>query len=461
MHINFSGRVLKGISKMNYSAKLFLFILVAGLATGCAAIQQNQQKQPASATANIEHWQTNQGSGVYYIHTEGLPMVDIKVVFDAGSARDGGKFGLAFLTSAMLDTGAGSWDADAIANRFESIGAQFGTEISRDNASVSLRTLTREDLFDKAIETMQVILTQPKFAAADFQRDKNRTLAALKHREESPGKQASIAFYKALYGQHPYAHPESGFIETVADFSADDLRNFYRQYYVAANAMIVIVGDLTHQQAEQLAERLLSGLPQGQKPDTLPPVAMPAQGKFQHITFPSKQTHVLSGLPGLSRNDKDYFPLYVGNHILGGSGLVSKLFEEIREKRGLAYSASSYFFPLLRKGPFTMGLQTRNDQTQEALAVLDKTLKDFIDNGPTEEELVAAKKNITGGFVMRFDTNNKLASYVAMIGFYQKPLDYLETFQQQVEAVTVDDIKDAFKRRIKPALLQTITVGGS
>ena len=296
---------------------------------------------------------------------------------------------------------------------------------------------------------------------ADFQREKSRTLAALKHREESPGELASIAFYEALYGKHPYAHPSSGFIHSVADFSADDLHAFYRQFYVAANAMIVIVGDLSRQQAEQLANKLLSGLPKGQKPETLPPVAMPVKGKYQHIEFPSRQTHVLSGLPGTRRNDKDYFALYVGNHILGGSGLVSQLFGEIREKRGLAYSAYSYFSPLLRKGPFTMGLQTRNDQTKEALTVLDKTLQDFIDNGPTEEELVAAKKNITGGFVMRFDTNSKLASYVAMIGFYQKPLDYLDTFQQQVEQVTIDDIKDAFKRRVNPEILQTITVGGS
>ncbi len=412
-----------------------------------------------SAAAKIEHWQTPQGSRVYYVHTEGLPMVDIQVVFDAGSANDGQQFGLASLTAGLLDTGAGKWNADDIAQRFESVGANFSVSSSLDTATVSLRTLTDKPLFDKALDTMQVILTQPVFNEADFKREKNRTLAGLKQQEESPAALASIAFYKALYGQHPYAHPEAGVIKTVSAFKAADLKHFYQKYYVAANAMVVIVGDLSKQQAEQTAEKLLSGLPQGKKPDALPDVAMPLKASLQHIEFPSTQTHVLVGLPGTYRKDPDYFNLYVGNHILGGSGLVSKLFNEVREKRGLAYSASSAFIPLLKPGPFLVSLQTRNDQTTQALQVLNQTLADFINQGPTEAELVAAKKNITGGFAMRFDTNKELASYVAMIGFYEMPLDYLDTFQQNIEQVTVASITDALKRHVNPQLLQTITVG--
>ena len=417
--------------------------------------------QFAYSAAKIEHWQTPQGTRVYYVHTESLPMVDIQVVFDAGSSSDGQQFGLAALTTALLDTGAGKWNADEIAQRFESIGAQFGASSSIDMATVSLRTLTDKPLFDKALETMQVILTHPTFNEADFQREKNRTLAGLKQQEESPAELASIAFYNALYGNHPYAHPESGVIKTVAALKVADLRNFYQKYYVAANAIVVIVGDLTKQQAEQTAEKLLAGLPVGKKAAGLPDVVMPVKSTQQQIEFPSTQTHVLVGLPGTYRKDPDYFDLYVGNHILGGSGLVSKLFNEVREKRGLAYSASSGFIPMLKPGPFMVSLQTRNDQTTQALQVLNQTLADFISKGPTEAELVAAKKNITGGFAMRFDTNKELASYVAMIGFYDMPLDYLDTFQQKVEQVTVASITDAFKRRVNPQLLQTITVGKS
>ncbi len=431
---------------------LLSFMLMAWLATFCNLAQ---------AAAKIEHWQTPQGSRVYYVHTEGLPMVDIQVAFDAGSARDGSQFGLSALTSALLDTGAGPWNADEIAQRFESVGAQFGAGISSDMASVSLRSLTDKPLFDKALETMQVILTQPKFNEADFQREKNRTLAGLKQQEESPGDLAGIAFYKALYGDHPYGHPSSGLIPTVSVLTVSDLRNFYQKYYVAANAMVVIVGDLTRQQAEQTAEKLIGGLAAGQKPEPLPEVLMPVKAGMQHIEFPSSQTHVLVGMPGTYRKDPDYFTLYVGNHILGGGALVSKLFDEVREKRGLAYSASSSFAPLFRSGPFAISLQTRNDQTGQALDVVNKTLADFIAKGPTEAELTAAKQNITGGFAMRFDTNKKLASYVSMIGFYEMPLDYLDTFQQNVDKVTAASVKDAFKRRIDPQLMQTITVGGS
>ena len=413
------------------------------------------------AAAKIEHWQTMGGSRVYYVHTEGLPMADIQVVFNAGSASDGQQFGLSALTADLLDTGAGKWNADEIAQRFESVGAQFGVSSSMDTTTVSLRTLTDKTLFDKALETMQVILTKPAFNQADFKREQRRTLSGLKQQEESPAALASIAFYNALYGTHPYAHPESGVIKTVSAFKAADIRHFYQKSYVADNAIVVIVGALSKQQAEQTAEQLLAGLPLGKRPETLPDVAMPLKATQQHIEFPSSQTHVLVGLPGSYRKDPDYFNLYVGNHILGGSGLVSKLFDEIREKRGLAYSASSNFMPMLKPGPFLISLQTRNDQTAQALQVLNQTLADFINKGPTEVELTAAKKNITGGFAMRFDTNKELAGYVAMIGFYEMPLDYLDTFQQKTEQVTVASITDAFKRRVNPQLLQTITVGKS
>lgn len=413
------------------------------------------------ATAKIEHWQTKQGGRVYFVRTETLPLADIVVAFDAGSARDGKQYGLASLTADLLVSGAGRWNADDIAKRFESVGAAFGASASNDTAQASLRTLTEKPLFDKALATVEEILAKPAFNETDFQREKKRTLAALKQREESPGDLASIDFNKAVYGDHPYAHPEEGMIDTVAKLTANDLRKFYRQYYVAANAIVVIVGDLSREQAEQTAEQLLARLPNGPKAPPLPDVAMPAKAATIHREFPSTQTHVLVGLPGIERKDPDYFSLYVGNHILGGGGLVSKLFDEIREKRGLAYSASSAFIPMVKKGPFLLSLQTRNDQTAESLKVLNQTLADFIQKGPSEAELTAAKKNITGGFAMRFDTNKKLANIVTMIGFHEMPLDYLDTYQAKVEAVTVASITDAFKRHVDLNLLQTVTVGDS
>ncbi|NOU20629.1 MAG: insulinase family protein, partial [Methyloglobulus sp.] len=239
--------------------------------------------QVSFATAKIEHWQTSQGSRVYFVQADALPMVDIQVVFDAGSARDGQQFGLSALTSGLLDTGAGQWNADEIAQRFENVGAQFATSVSSDMASLSLRTLTDPALFDKALETMHVILTKPKFNKADFLREQNRTLSAIKQREESPAEVASEAFSNKLYGTHPYAHPDNGIIATVSKLKVTDLAQFYKKHYVSSNAMVVIVGNLSKQQAEQTAEKLLADLPTGQKPEAMPDVAMPTQASLQHI----------------------------------------------------------------------------------------------------------------------------------------------------------------------------------
>ena len=415
--------------------------------------------QSCFAAVSIEHWQTEQGGRVYFVQTAALPMIDVRVAFDAGSARDGAQFGLAALTSAMLENGAAEWDADEVARRFEMVGATFSSGVSRDMAWLSVRSLVEPELLNKALTTYQTVLAQPRFAEDDFQREKSRTLAGLKQREESPAAIASMAFYRALYRDHPYAHPEEGDVQTVSGFETADLKAFYKKFYVAANAIVVIVGDINRQRAEQIAGQLLSGLPVGDKPQALPVVDIPSAAERQHIDFPSSQTHILLGMPGVHRKDPDYFPLYVGNHILGGGSLVSRLFDEVREKRGLAYTASSQLMPLFRSGPFTLGLQTRNDQAEKALQVAKATLQDFVDKGPTDAELSAAKNNIVGGFAMRVDTNGKLADYVTMIGFYQQPLDYLEQFQNKIQAVGVAEVKEAFKRRIHPEWMQTVLVG--
>ena len=413
------------------------------------------------AGVNIQHWQTSNGSRVYFVQTPSLPMVDVRVSFDAGSARDGAQFGLAALTASLLETSAGPWSADEVATQFESVGAAFSNGISRDMAWLAVRSLTEPALLDRALATFKTVLSQPQFAKADFQREKNNALAALKHREESPAALASMAFYNALYHDHPYAHPEQGIVQTVAGFEAADVKRFYQRFYVASNAVVVIVGDVSRPHAESMAQTLMQPLKSGQAAAPLAPVNAPEQASQQHLTFPSSQTHVLAGVPASYRKDPDYFALYVGNHILGGGALVSQLFDEVREKRGLAYSAASQLSPLAQPGPFVMSLQTRNDQTQQALDVMLQTLRRFVELGPTAAELTAAKQNITGGFAMRTDTNSKLADYVTMIGFYQQPLDYLDSFARNIEAVTMEAVKDAFQRRINPDRLQTVTVGGN
>lgn len=415
----------------------------------------------AQAGPKIQQWTAANGARVYYAPTEGLPMLDIRVTFDAGSARDGAQFGLSTLTVGLLDTGAGSWDADAIAKRLEGVGARMGTGVSRDSAWLSLRSLTEPKLLDVALETAREVLVHPSFNPADFEREKNNLLLGLKQREESPSDLAGLAFFRALYGDHPYAHPKEGDIATVEKLTREDLQAFYRRHFVAKNAQIVIVGEVDRAKAEAIADGLLQGMPQGEALAALPPVSQPQAAKVERKAFPSAQTHVYMGVPGIKVGDPDYFPLYVGNHVLGGSGLVSKIAEEVREKRGLAYSAFSYFYPFRLEGPFMLGLQTKNDQAEQASEVMLNTLREFIEQGPTAKELEASKQNIVGGFPMRLDSNHKLTEQIASIAFYGLPLDYLDTFVAKVEAVTAEDIRRAFRARIDIDKLQTVMVGAA
>ncbi len=411
------------------------------------------------AGPKIESWQTEKGVRVLFVPAPELPMVDIRVLFDAGSARDGDKPGLARLTSALLTQGAGEWNADQIAERLENVGADLDVGSERDMAWASVRTLTEKAPLDTAVATMAAIIAAPRFEQADIERLREAMQVGLRQQEQSPGDVAAKAFFTELFVGHPYAgHPE-GTESSLAALSRADLQGLHQRYYVARNAVVAIVGAVSRSEAEQLAERVTAGLAEGEPAAELPPVAQLQNAQIKRISFPSAQSHILIGQPGMSRHDPDYFVLYVGNHVLGGSGLVSLLSEEVREKRGLSYSVYSYFQPMRRLGPFIIGAQTQNAKAGETLAVITAALQRFVEKGPSEEELVAAKQNITGGFPLRIASNRRIVEYLAMMGFYDLPLDYLDRFVERVNAVTREQIQDAFQRRVHPDKMVTIVVG--
>ncbi len=425
---------------------LLLFVLLAG-------------SQAMPAAPEIQSWETSRGAAVYYVHAPELPMVDIQIVFDAGSSRDGDLAGLALLTNGLLAQGAAGLDADAISGGFESLGAVYGADAGLDSASVQLRSLTDEKLFSQALANLQRVISKPDFPEAALERERARTLIGIQARQQSPGSLARDAYMTAAYAAHPYASPPVGTAATVRAIKREDIIGFYRNYYVAQNAIIVIVGALNRGRAEQVAEQLAAELASGRAAAPLPRVAAPRAARRVAIRHPSQQTHILLGQPGVRRGDPDYFPLYVGNHVLGGGGMTSRLFAEVREKRGLSYSVYSYFSPMRFQGPFIAGLQTKTEQASEALKVLQDNIRRFIKQGPTEAELAAAKRNITGGYPLRIDSNSKILDYVVMIAYYKLPLDYLETFNKKVEAVTRAQIRDAFQRRLTPDRFVTVMVG--
>lgn len=415
----------------------------------------------AWAGLNIQHWTTPQGARVYFVENHDLPMLDVSVDFSAGSARDvKSKSGLANLTRHLMGLGAGDYSERDISEKLADVGAVMSGRLDADRAGFSLRTLSGKAEREQALSLLGAILSAPRFDAAILEREKARVIAALEEAATKPETIGAKAFQTALYGNHPYALDESGEVESVRGLSRDDLVAFHRGHYRAKNMVVALMGDISRQEAEQMAAGLAAGLPPGDAPPHIPLVAPDAKGVEQVIPHHATQSHLFMGLPGLKRVDPDYFALHVGNYVLGGGGFDSRLTESIRQKKGLAYSVYSYFIPMEQLGPFQIGLQTRRDATREAVDTARAELARYLAEGPSEAELAQAKNNLIGGFPLRIDSNKKILEYLAVIGFYRLPLDWLDTYSASVAAVTREDILRAFRARIRPEAMMTVIVGG-
>ena len=414
----------------------------------------------AVAGVKIQQWQSSSGAEVYFVENHDLPIVDISVNFPAGSARDSAeKSGLAGVTRYMMTLGAAGMTDEVIANKMADIGAILGGEFDADRASFKLRTLSSAREQTQALDVFTKVLQKPDFPEAVLSREKARIIAGLQESATQPESISNKAFMSALYGKHPYSLDESGEVDTVSKLKREDLQDFYTRYYSAKGSVIAMMGDMTREQANKIAENIATGMPQSAEIPPIAVVELPTKPVVQRIAHPASQSHILIGYPGIKRGDPDLFPLYVGNYILGGGGFVSRLTEEVREKRGLVYSVYSYFMPMGELGPFQIGLQTKKDQAEAAIALVNQTLDKFLKNGVTEAELKAAKDNIIGGFPMRIDSNSKILDYLAMIGFYKLPLNYLDEYNKSVAKVTTAQIKEVFNRRLKPENFVTVIVG--
>ncbi len=416
---------------------------------------------PLSAALPIQHWTAASGARVYFVESRGLPIIDVSVDFPAGSSRDTpARSGAAALTQGLLSLGAGGLSENDISAQLADVGAQLGGRFDADRAGVSLRTLSGEREREQAFTLLAKVLQQPAFPADVLEREKARVVAGLREADTKPDTIAARALARMMYGSHPYALRQSGEVDTVPAIAREDLLAFYQAYYRRGSAVVSIIGDLDRAQAEALAERLTRDLPAGSSPLDLPPAPAPGGGS-ERVEHPATQSHIALGHPAIRRGDPDHYALLVGNYILGGGGFVSRLTAEVREKRGYAYSVFSFFQPLQAEGPFEIGLQTKNDQAQAALAVVRETLERFLADGPTADELQRAKQNIVGGFPLRLDSNRKILDYLALIGFYRLPVTYLDDFPRNIEAVTAEGIRDAFRRHVHPARLATVVVGGA
>lgn len=425
------------------------------------SLEQVEQAESKPHKVRIESWDTPNGARVLFVHAAEIPMLDVKVVFDAGAARDGDLPGLAQLTSSMLTEGAGIADVDAIARHFEGLGANLNSGSYRDMAVVSLRTLSDRQYRDPALSLFYDVVAQPTFPGSSLDRLRGQMLLGLQQEKQSPGALAQKAFFKRLYGDLPYGIPPNGTADSLARINSEDLRRFHQQYYVASNMVVAMIGNIDRTQAELIALQLDKQLPVGQPAPpqaAAQPLSAPQQ---EHVEFPSSQTHIMVGGLGVKRGDPDWFALYVGNEILGAGGFSSRLNQIIRQDNGLAYSVYSHFIPMASNGPFLINLQTRADQTQQAIALLNKTLTDFVNDGPTAEELEAAKRHVLGSFPLQTASNSNIVDYLGMIGFYDLPLNYLDSYIRNIEKVQAKDVKAAFQRIVQPDNLLTVTAGQS
>ena len=421
--------------------------------------------QNVLAALPIQSWTLDNGARVLFVENHSIPILDLNLDFDAGTRRDPkNRAGLAELTNAMLARGVRGKAAEPplteaqISNAFADTAAERGGGAGIERSGVSLRTLSGVKERSAAIGMLARVVAQPSFPQALLQRDKARTIAAIKEALTKPEELADKAFWKQLYGTHPYAYEATA--QSVAAITRDDVVAFHRHHYVVNRLVISMIGDVSRTDAEHIAQQLTARLPQGAALPPLPEVKILPARQIR-IAHPASQAHILLGVPALTRTDPDYFPLLVGNYVLGGGGFVSRLTQEVREKRGLTYGVYSSFNAMAQKGPFQISLQTKKDSAEQALQVVDDTVAAFLRDGPTAAELQAAKDNLIGGFPLRLDNNRKVLANIALIGFYQLPLDYLDTWTAHVQQVTLAEVRAAFARKLALDQLSTVMVGAA
>ena len=386
-----------------------------------------------------------------------VPLVSLAFSFKGGASQDApGKEGTAKLLTTMLDEGAGDIGSEEFLARLEELGVQYRFSAGLDTFSGSAFTL-RSNL-DETFDLIGTALAEPRFDAEPLSRMKTAALVALKRKEAEPGELAGEAFRKAVFGQHPYGRPDDGTTETVSSITREDLVDYHRRNFAQSNLTVGVVGAISAQELGPKLDELFGALPKKAELRDVPEASIDT-GESVHVELDVPQTSITVALPGLKREDPDFFAAYLVNHILGGGSFNSRLYEEVREKRGLAYSVYSYLATRDHAGYFGAGSATRADRASETLEIIKREIKRMAEEGPTQAELEAAKKFIKGTYaISNLDTSRKIASVLVAIQEGDLGLDYIDKRQDLIDAVTIEDA-----RRVAGGLLAAeptvITVG--
>jgi zinc protease len=411
----------------------------------------------AHAAADIQQIETPGGLKVWLVEEHAIPMVAIEIIFPGGATRDGeGAPGSSYFLSAMLDEGAGDLDSAAFSAAADSLALRYDFDAGRDSFSVSARMLTANR--DASVDLLRTVLTAPRFDDEPMARVRAQILSGLRNEETDPGDMADKAWRAALFQGDPYGAPMKGDAASVTAMTADDLRAARLRAFNLSGAAIGVVGDITAEQLAPMLDRLLGALPTDKV--ALAPMAEPAfDGVLQVIEFDTPQSVARLIGPGILRDDADFMPAYVMNHILGGGGFSSRLTTEVREKRGLTYSVWSYLAPMDRAGFYMAGVSSDNARIKEAVDVIRAEWARMRDDGVTAEELEAAKRYLTGAYPLRFDSNGKIAGQLAGLMRDGFSPSYITERNALIEAVTQDDVARVAKRLLLPELLHVVVVG--
>jgi zinc protease len=414
-----------------------------------------------SAKANAMKIQTVRSPGgidAWLVQEHAVPLIALRFVFEGGSAQNPtGKEGLANFLTAMLDEGAGDLDSQKYQERMEELAFRMGFEDSRDGFYGSFETLTANR--DPSIDMLRLALNQPRFDADAVERVRKQLLSGLAFAAKNPNRVAGKAWSALAFPGHPYGLPADGTPQSIAGITREDLDGFRKRNFARDNLKVVAVGDISAEQLGELLDSVFGDLP-GKAELAVVPQTMPeAKERVQVIHMDVPQSVVQFGAPGIAREDDDFMPAFVLNQILGGGGFASRLTEEVREKRGLAYSVYSYLQPYRRAAIFAGGVATKNEEVGRSLDVIRDELRRMAKDGPTPEELKNAKDYLTGSFALRFDTNAKIANQLLGFLFESYGIDYIDKRNAQVNAVTLADVKRVAARLLKADELIVTVVG--
>ncbi len=398
------------------------------------------------------------GIEAWLVQEKNVPLIAMQFAFNGGAAQDEvGKEGTAYLLSGMLDEGAGDLTSTQFQEKIEEIAIRLSFEASRDNFSGKFQTLSERK--DEAFDLLKLAITQPRFDQDAIDRVRLQIISGLKFEENNPNNVATRTWFKNSFGEHPYARPTKGTETSLKALSQDDLKAVHKKIFSRENLKISVVGDISPEELGVLIDKVFGDLPL-KSGVTDVPEAEPVFGpKVDNVIMGIPQSVVQFGHQGLKRDDKDFIPAYILNYIMGGGGFASRLMEEVREKRGLAYSVYSYLYPLKHSALVLGGVATKNSSVPEAMDLIKKEFSRMANDGPSEEELKNAKNYLTGSYALRFDTSSKIASQLLWIQVEGLGMDYIDKRNEMINAVSMSQIRDVAKRLFQGDKLRFVVVG--